>query len=185
MSTMEQPQSQRKELLDLPKDLILCIVDASPPASAACFALCNQSLSALISKKSWAILDRKWFEERFEFATSIARDLPSYSPCQICAKLHPRSDVPWPQSIQSSRHKCIYYASHLVLSGSLPYRLTFTHIQLAMERYRYGNESGVPLEAFAYSQVTSGEDEVIGEYTRLFSAEPQIVSGELLLRSQL
>lgn len=54
-----------------------------------------------------------------------------------------------------------------------------------MEGYSSGNEYAMPLQAFEYIQITNGADDILGEYTTVFSVEPRIVAGELILRTRL
>ncbi|OBT83295.1 hypothetical protein VE02_07946 [Pseudogymnoascus sp. 03VT05] len=176
------------DLLRLPPEIIMSIAGMLPAQSSACLAICCRQLSQILGPKSWKSLRRAPHDDRFDFLSTLAKDLPQHFPCRNCLRIHHISEIKWPRGMEIS-----YPGNAPCTSGGLRtsyshlyrslYEIHYPQIQLAMKQHRYGIDTGFPLEAFQYLEVWQGEDspwKVI-----LSSANAQIVSDEFLMRFQI
>jgi hypothetical protein len=171
-----------KGLLDLPLELVLQIAELVPPVSVACFALCNRQLRRGLKRRARAFFRAANHNERIEYLTLLARDLPARFVCHTCFRLHRRSDVQLPGS--TSRHRsrrCIYEAPSLRPGATFKFKVKFAHVHLIMKRHYHGAAHGLPLETLRHVEIDKG---VNWGVTRLLSVDATIDSNELLLRSQ-
>ena len=170
-----------KQLLDLPPELIISIADMLPTTSAACLALCSRRLSQILGPRAWTSLQRQEQDGCLAFISVLARDLPQHFVCYPCVRLHRSSTVPWPRVVLNRQApKCVRMDVDFSYMFPSWYFITFAHVQLAMKRHYYGSSHGFPLEAFLYTEVNQTND----RGTTLLSVDTQIVTGELLMRSQ-
>lgn len=180
----EEPETP-PDPLRLPPEIVISIASILPAQSAASLALCCRQLGQILGPKSWKSLRRAPHDDRFEFLSTLAKDIPQFLPCRSCLRLHHISAIKWPREISYSQSPpCIsggLQTTYQHLRGSF-YEIHYPQIQLAMKQHRYGIDVGFPLEAFQYLEVWQGEGspwKVV-----LSSANAQIVSDEFLMRFQ-
>lgn len=172
-------------LLRLPPEIILMVASMLPTPSAACLALCSRRLNHILGPGSRRSLQSEAPDVVLAFLLFFAKDLPQHFVCQECVCLHHMSAINWPRIITRylgpEGSRCIWQGldfRHLFFSR---YRIYFPHIQLAMKQHYCGTDIGFPLEAFQHLEV---EHDQIKQKTTLLSIDAQIVSNELLMRSQ-
>lgn len=155
-------------LPDLPLELLLMISDHLSPVDIACLALCNRRrlLFSFGSACDDLPQNRTGGPEdgpRIDFLTRLSRDLPQYYLCHACLRLHlwrkvalpgPKFKVPpCIESLHRSVYRLkkplyvIHYPSHAY------YEFHFVHLQLAMRRFYYGAEFGIPVQSLLYTEV--------------------------------
>lgn len=172
-------EASESRLLRLPPEIILIIADMLPTPSASCLALCSRRLRDTLGLEFWASLKGKTPDVHFAFLSSIAKDLPQYFVCQECVHLHTMSVIKWPRVITRRRGPCCTWeeASYR-LSYFSQYRISFTHVQLAMMQHYRGIDIGFPLGAFQHVEVD--HDQTRHTITLFSSIEAKIFSNELL-----
>lgn len=169
------------KLSDLPPELIILIASMLSARSAACFSLCSRAMCQILGPNIWHYLNLQNPEIRASFLSDLSKDLPQYFVCYHCVRLHARSAVQWPRITPKILTRCLRKEpafEHCSQSGLL---LRFPHIQLAMNRHYLGPSYGFPLEAFESTEVIESE---LYRNMVLLSVDTQIVSNELLMRSQ-
>jgi hypothetical protein len=177
-----EEKATASQLLRLPPEIILLVASMLPTPSAACLALCSHRLTYILGPRFWRSLQSEAPDVLLAFLSSLAKDLPQHFVCQECVCLHRLSVIKWPRVI--TRHlgpRCTWQSSgycHLFLSQ---YRIYFPHIQLAMKQHYYGTDIGFPIEAFQHLEV---EHDQTQQKITLLSVDAQIVSNQLLMRSQ-
>ncbi len=178
----EEKASTASHLLRLPPEIILLVTSKLSTPSASCLALCSRRLNRTLGSGFWRSLQDEAPDVLLAFLSSLARDLPQYFVCQECVCLHRMSAIKWPRLI--TRHlgpRCIWQSSGYCLLFWSRYRIYFPHIQLAIKQHCYGTDIGFPLEAFRHLEV---EHDQTQQKITLLSVDAQIVSNELLMRSQ-
>ncbi|KAH8435363.1 uncharacterized protein LDX57_012992 [Aspergillus melleus] len=159
-------------LTDLPLELLLMISDHLSVVDIACLALCNHHLMAsLIEMKS--AFDRFSSSRavdlndavRIEFMSRLALDMPPYYPCFGCLRLHPWRNIslPRPYFNLPGCFKTLYDSGSYInrtrameLDNYPSYttcEIHFVHLQLAMRRFYYGPQFGIPAESFSSTEV--------------------------------
>jgi hypothetical protein len=140
---------------DFYPDILLRISDFLSPLYYACFALYTRTLSNLIKQKAWAKLRQQSEEDQYTFKCLLVMDDPRFFICNICEKLHPLSDVIWPNMKHMKKrapYACPRKPEQYYPNNSLgqkqrsSYRIHFTHVQLACE-------GKLPLEAFKHLEL--------------------------------
>lgn len=163
MATERKPLA----LLDLPLELLWMISENLPPADIACLALCNHYLLHCLAQTAFKNLSNRRSrtpsptdDARIELLSRLSRTLPQYYLCFVCLRLHLGKNV----ELQSSEHPCydpgLSWNTHLQRSLTVTswpsnghYKFYFVHLQLAMKRFYYGPEFGIPVESFLYTKV--------------------------------
>lgn len=185
------------------------------PVDIACLALCNrQLLFSLGSVCNDLPKSRTGGPEdgpRIDLLTRFSRDLPQYYLCHACLRLHlwgkvalPGPKFKVPACVDSLDHTVyrlkqpiyiVHYPSHAY------YKFHFVHLQLAMRRFYYGAQFGIPVQSLLYTEVginriTSNalkstklhdeEDFQCSHMTTLLSVDARICSNppSLYLRTQ-
>lgn len=172
------------ELLRLPPEIIISVASMLPTQSAASLAICCRHLSHVLGPKSWKSLRRAPHDVRFEFLSTLAKDLPELFPCRQCLRLHRTNMIKWPREISDSRGPpCTSGGSRITFSHLFHsyYRINYPQIQLAMRQHRRGIDIGFPLEAFQHLEVRHDESP---QKVVISSVNAQIVSDEFLMRFQ-
>ena len=178
----EENATTASHLLRLSPEIILLIASKLSTPSASCLALCSRRLSHILGPGFWRSLQSEAPDVLLAFLSSLARDLPQHFVCQECVCLHRISAIKWPRLI--TRHlgpRCSWQSlgyRHLFLSR---YHIYFPHIQLAMKQHCCGTDIGFPVEAFQHLEV---EHDQTQQKITLLSVDAQIISNELLMRSQ-
>ncbi|KAH6671104.1 hypothetical protein B0J14DRAFT_595338 [Halenospora varia] len=170
------------QLLCLPPETILLVAAMLPTPAVACLALCSRRLSHILGSSSWRSLRGEAPDVRLTFLASLENDLPQHFVCQECVCLHRMSTIEWPRVI--TRHlgpRCMWQSLDYRPLFRSRYKIYFPHIQLAIRHHYCGTDNGLPLEAFQHLEVENDQTE---RRTTLLSINAQIVSKELLIRSQ-
>ncbi|KAL1989055.1 hypothetical protein VTN96DRAFT_5818 [Rasamsonia emersonii] len=182
--------SERSNLMKLPPELLLMIVESLSPVDIACLALCNHALLRTIGTTSLSLSSQDHERHRELLLTRLARDLPRYYFCYSCSHLHPWEKVgpPGPAFQPRTRLRCrdrdagpsLWRCLHTHESLSW-YWFCFVHLQLAMKRHYYGPGHGPSTESLSFTEVQASD-----EATTLLSVEARIcpAPASLCLRIQ-
>jgi len=177
---VSQPDIYRSNTLTgLPAELLLLIADLLLPDDLICFALCNHRLFALLYARYQTSLPAVGEDSVF-LLSRLERDLPAYSLCYACHRLHQYdgskfffghtgtveltpcyNGSKWPLELNMRVQKPLWSYSW--------YKFNFAQLQLAMRRYRYGPQFGISTECLSYTEVKPFE-----RLSSLFSADAQI-----------
>ncbi|KAL5327492.1 hypothetical protein ACEPPN_005190 [Leptodophora sp. 'Broadleaf-Isolate-01'] len=186
----------RKTLDNLPHVVLLCIGDYLSPLSSACLSVCSKKLRDSFLSKYQACI-RSSGHEYFKFLTLLSRDLPDHFLCRTCRRLHSNSIVSWPNSSNNNSNiaangppssasllRCMTVQHQHLLPTR---RVDFSQIQVAMKHLKHGAPHGMPISAFNSTKLID-----IAKYhgysfkiEAVHSYEARIVSGELILRTQV
>lgn len=190
---------------DLPPELLLMISDLLPLVDVVCFSLCSHSLFSLLGKKGRILLKPKsdkvwpeavmpnrnplvWNEDRELFLTRLSRDQLRYFFCFYCAYLHPWEKIqpPGPAFRPNTPLQC--QTKNTAYTLSIPsmapyYRVSYSHVQLAMRRFYHGPDYGISTKSLSYTEVLL---EPYKPITALLSVEARICreSPSLCMRIQ-
>jgi len=178
-----EAEGKTSQLLRLPPEIILLIANMLPEPSAACLALCSRRLSDILGPGFWRSLQNEAPDVLLAFLSSLAKDLPQHFVCQECVCLHRISTIKYPRII--TRHLgpgCTWKSQGFWQLFLSRYRIYFPHIQLAMKQHYCGTDIGFPLKAFQHLEVQHDQTK---QRVTLLSIDVQIVSNELLMRSQI
>lgn len=174
------------ELITLPPELLQMITNYLSPADSASLVLCNHILFGVLGNKHLLALrsGKDQEEDRELFLTTLTRDLPGHFYCHYCSHLHLRDDLgpPGPALQPDNRLLCIKKPPELDLrycfgapQTIFHYRLAFSHLQLAMKRYRHGPGHGISTESLSFTEVhVSGHEDDAERVTTLLSVEARI-----------
>ncbi|MCJ1358093.1 MAG: hypothetical protein MMC33_008091 [Icmadophila ericetorum] len=169
-------------LQKLPLEIFQHIASFLPTGSAASLALCSHALMLSLGRQYWFRL-REEREQRRQFLRYIERNTPGFYFCHCCVKLHPLKAVPrLGRSRKATSHAalhggCFSAGGHLAL-GPL-HDIEYTHVQLALSRYRWGSEHGIDL-----GQLTLDDPKYHLRKARHLTITPRIVNSELILKVQ-
>lgn len=177
--------NDESQLLHLPTEIILLIACELPISSTACLTLTSRRLSQILGPGFWQSLKSEAPDVFLEFLILLEKDLPGHFLCQQCIRFHRIDVIQWPRIVtyRFNRPRCTRHwqrEEYQVLPLSR-YRIHFAHIHLAMRQHHCGTDIGFPLEAFQHLEVHYNENQ---QQTTLSSIDAQIVSNELLVRSQ-
>ncbi|KAK2768452.1 hypothetical protein FQN54_000307 [Arachnomyces sp. PD_36] len=171
-------------LLRLPTELILMIASSLPTPSAICLALCSRRLYYILGPGFWKSLHEEAPGVLLAFLSTLEKDLPQHFVCQQCTRLHRVSAVKWPHRITRFRTslgpRCTRRTFNYRLLYLSRYEIRYPHVQLAIKQHCCGTDIGFPLKAFKHLEVKHDRHQEI----TLLSVDAQIVSNELLMRSQ-
>lgn len=140
----------------------------------ACLALCNHHLMAsfIEMKSAFARFSNSRVVDlndavRIDFMNRLALDLPPYYPCFGCLRLHPWRNIALPRPY-FNLPGCFrpLYDSESYTDRTRAMNLEnypsfttcafhFVHLQLAMRRFYYGPEFGIPAESFSSTEVAA------------------------------
>lgn len=154
-------------LPDLALELLLMISDHLSPVDIACLALCNRRLLFSLGSACHDLpKNRTGGPEdglRIDFLTRFSRDLPQYYLCHACLRLHlwqkvalpgPKFKVPaCVESLDQSVHRLKQPLDVFHYPSYTYYKFHFVHLQLAMRRFYYGAEFGIPVQSLLYTEV--------------------------------
>lgn len=188
-SIMNQSQNPERNLNALPTEILEMIAKYVSPSDKACLALCNHFLFAVLASEAFSVLKPGTEQEEGEldkFLTTLTRDLSTQFFCHQCSRLHPQDRVGPPGPALQPRNRLLCAASPRDLqllfrlkahpqSGVHHYLLNFSHIQLAMKRYRHGPLHGISTNSLAYVDVHVSDNEQSAEQmTTLLSVDARI-----------
>lgn len=162
-------------LNDLPLELLLMISAHLSPVDLVCLALGNRYLLNSIAGTAFKNFskcrtDTPTDSARIELLSRLSYDLPQYHLCFICLRLHlwKSAGLPgcysaidtYPEHVVdiATDYTTWYLKRPLPLAGYPSYAFEpfyFVHLQLAMRRFYYGPEFGIPVESFLYTEIDS------------------------------
>ena len=100
---------------------------------------------------------------RVDFLARLSRDLPPYYFCHICERLHlwqrvalPGRRFQLPRCVKGWTIDDFYLLEPMkpaIYTQECRHRFYFVHLQLAMRRFYYGPNFGIPVESLFYTQV--------------------------------
>lgn len=185
--TANEPEKTRRNLQNLPPEILQMIMEYLTPVDTACLTLCNHALLWVIGNRHWSasLSPGKDNEEyRESFLTTLTRDLPGHFFCHHCSRLHRRDDYspPGPLWQPEKRSSCptseigdnlfSCLKAHPIISR---YRFAFPHLQLAMKRFHHGPGHGVSTESLLFTEVqVSDDDDEEEKMTTMLSVEARI-----------
>ena len=189
-----QDESAPQGLIALPPEILLMIAERLPLAGAVSLSLCNHSLSVLLGRIYWPLirLNRANISSRREFLRVLAQDLCSWFFCLQCSQLHPRDrvDPPGPAFRLKKRLRCARQHKRPRLQLKVTetwYRLTFHHLQLAMDRHRLGIKHGMSTDSLSFVIVRKHPNKAGELMTYLDSFDVHVCTNpvRLCLRKQM
>ncbi|KAF7879589.1 hypothetical protein EAF04_000784 [Stromatinia cepivora] len=177
-----EEKSIASHLFRLPPEIISLITSMLPTPSVACLALCNRRTYHVLGPESWKSFKSEAPDVLLAFLSLLAKDLPEHFVCQECTCIHRISVIKWPRIITHRLGPpCTWNSLGYSLLFYSRFRIYFPHIQLAIRQHLHGTDIGFPLEAFRVVEV---EHDQYTQKIALLSVDAQIVSNELLMRSQ-
>lgn len=159
-----------RALTDLPVELLWMISEHLSPADVACLTLCSHHLIHCFIKSAFHGIPNgrtggSGDDTRIDLLSRLSRDLPQYYLCYACLRLHiwnkielprPGFDVPDCCKSLPVRNWYLRRPIHLI---SYPcysdYEFHFVHLHLAMRRFYYGPQFGIPVESLLYREVVA------------------------------
>ena len=156
---MEILQYKGPSLLTLPVEILQSIRDLLPLDSAACFIICNRDLLKILGSKTLHSLkeeDRIW--ERRRFLMTLEKELPEWQLCHPCSRFHPIDVDNWPESLwrYHDEPRCVQLNGYVNINAF--FNVRFQHVQLIMNRYRFGLPYVNDLKRLYYSHHDSAPD---------------------------
>ncbi|PKY08570.1 hypothetical protein P168DRAFT_19095 [Aspergillus campestris IBT 28561] len=164
MATMRNPAA----LTDLPLELLWMVSEYLSPVDLACLALGNRHLlhsfaGAAFKNFSNGRTGNPTDDARIQLLSRLSCDLPQYHLCFICLRLHlwKKAGLPSYHFKVNHRTDALDYTNWYLIND-LPlshhpshtlYRFHFVHLQLAMRRFYYGPEFGIPVESLLYTEI--------------------------------
>jgi hypothetical protein len=158
-------------LTDLPLELLWMISEHLSPVGLACLALGNRHLLHSFAGTAFKNFSNcrtgsPTDDARIKLLSRLSCDLPQYHLCFICLRLHLWKRVALPtyympngnHGTDALDYNNWYLTRQLPLShypSYAYYRFYFVHLQLAMRRFYYGPEFGIPVESLLYTEVKS------------------------------
>ena len=165
-------------LTTMPREILDMVCDYLSPSDTASLVLSNRHMLCMLGTNHLTTLSGRGREQdRERFLSTLTRDLPKQFYCHYCFHLHPRAALELPglslpsqyrlRSIKNQEGMCGQHRLRWIedQESMCPdrafqtaalftfYRLTFSHLQLAMQRYHLGPGYGISLESFAYKEV--------------------------------
>lgn len=135
----------------LPFELLQHIASHLPASSAASLALCSHHVRDVIGTQCWVAI-RAPSPEKRKFLSYMEQDLPDHRLCDRCAQFHRRDPVEERMRILLDlrpKRKC---AQEDGVAQFYPWiDIQFYHVQLAMNRHRFGPAHGLHLSKFSRS----------------------------------
>ncbi|KAF2265787.1 hypothetical protein CC78DRAFT_567359 [Lojkania enalia] len=181
--TSIHPPVQHAPILSLPLELVQHITTFLDPFSVASFCLSTRyiyyavgtrHLSAFLSTGYTKFSKRKNFEV-------LERAFPSHWYCAWCDKFHLHDREGGPKNFDKEEGRdCAEFNSYMHAGKELV--VCYHHVRLALNRYKWGPDYGIPLEDFNYHA-----DLTTKIFTRKTPAtldvEARIMSGHLILHA--
>lgn len=169
----------------LPSELIHMVKEHLSPIDTACLALCNHNLVHFLKPAAQHLANDSHL--RMEFLTRLSRDVSEYYICFMCARLHPWRKIESPSptfklfDCSKSLPREKWYLRWPMFRGVYPcgafHDIHFVHLQLAMRRYYYGPEFGIPVESLFYTEVATwplGENGRVSTASKAKSISPEL-----------
>ena len=190
-SHKNQRRAASTDLIVLPPEVLLMIASHLSLIDKCCMSLCSHYLHATIGTGVLSDLQPGTSEaegDRERFLTRLTRDLPSQFFCHNCSRIHSQDRVGPPGPAMQPRHplRCPASPRETILQNMLiahpyprlnRYLLTFSHVQLAIEKYRQGPKHGVSTDSLTFVSVHVLDNDPNGKrMTTLLSVEARIIS---------
>ncbi|KAJ5116143.1 hypothetical protein N7456_000491 [Penicillium angulare] len=146
-------------ILDLPLELVLEVIDYLSPVDVACLALCN---SHLFTRLGSVLKDiSKSFNLRLQLLQRACHELETHYICFKCAKLHLWSQVQPPGEVRTPpcpgrqlTEEMSDSSSQTLWLGHENVMLDFTHVQLAMRHARHGPSFGLKPDKLNFTNIS-------------------------------
>jgi len=132
-------KNESSAFLQLPIDIVLCLVDHLPEETLLCLALTCKPLYAIVSSKSRCIISQRG---KRAFLQLLEGDVPGTYYCYDCDKLRP---VPQYRVGDRGEDVCPNHPDNGAVLDIGNYRLPYRAARLVMNRHLYGPEHGIPL----------------------------------------
>ena len=126
-------------LLNLPVEILQYIRDLLPLNSAACFIISNKDLLRILGSKTLhSLKEEDHASERKLFLMTLEKELPDWQLCHPCSLFHPIDQNSCPKSVwqRFQEPKCVQLNGHVRIDAI--FKVRFQHVQLIMNRYRFG-----------------------------------------------
>lgn len=178
----EISSSRKHAEIPLPPELIGHIASFLSPESAASFAICCRSTYSTISSQSFKVLREKKLD-RYKFLTLLERQLPNYTLCYYCAKLHAIDSAHrYLKLSDSSKDHLPCWESDLELgTGYFVHSdFSFAVFQMTMKHYRLGQDCSELLNLLSKKPTTYLHYGYIERHTVL----AKIIAGSMVLQEQ-
>ena len=173
----------------LPPEVLLCIAEFLPRASAAAFTLCCRHFCCILGNSTFAaVKDGDELETMREFLALLERDLPNHLACFYCGKLHSiKKASSYKRSSNSHRLwgrgselQCFKVDQHFDTAYYIHWDFSHVVFQMAMKRYRQGLDFTNLLQLLSQN----GKTKIRNDYTEQESFQARIVAGCLIVRLQ-
>ena len=169
-------QNKDPSLLTLPVEILQYVRDLLPLDSAACFIICHRSLLRILGSKSLHSLkeeDHVW--ERRRFLITLEKELPDWQLCHPCSRFHPIDVDNWPESYwrYDEETKCVELNGYVNIDTF--FKVRFQHVQLIMNRYRFGLPYVNDLKKLNYNYQESAPDSHVESTVTAFIEDSGLV----------
>ena len=130
-------------LLTLPVEILHLIRDLLPLSSAVCFTITSRHLlGTLGSETLHSLRESSHDSEKKSFLTALERDLPDWQLCHPCSLFHPVDPRNGPKTFWLLWSNGVNIPDCVDRSGAIYFdtwfHVRYEHVQLVMNRYRYG-----------------------------------------------
>ena len=172
-------------LLTLPVEILQYIRDLLPLNSAACFIISNRKLLRILGSKTLHSLKEKdhvW--ERKGFLMTLEKDLPDWQLCHPCSLFHPLDLNNGPKSVwwHDDEPNCVQLNGHVYIDAM--FKVRYQHVQLIMNRYRFGLPYVNDLKRLCYHYQSPAPDSYVESTITAFIEDSALVM-RVTLRLQL
>lgn len=166
----------------LPLEILQYIASLLPTGCAASLALCSHTMMLILGREYWfrLIVEK---EQSWQFLRRIECNIPGFYFCHRCVKLHPVGTVPGLGRLRRDTLfgvlsiGCFSAGGHSVLGPF--HRIEYTHVQLALNRHRWGFQYGIGLE-----ELSIVEPKYRFRHGRHLTVRSGVVNNELILKIQ-
>lgn len=170
-------EGPKASLERLPVEILQSISCHLSISATACLTLCSHQMRHILGTQTWHTLQTQP-SEKAEFLSCLEKDFPDHRLCHRCVKFHrriPSEDVRL--DFRASHPKCDNHVREGMLYSNPCFRLRYHHVQLAMNRHRFGLSHGMSLD---HMHLPPSQSMLHGGYHP--SSEARIVADELILR---
>lgn len=184
--TINTDLNQTTPLCQLPVEILQYIAAFLSASDAASFSLTSRYVCYAIGLKSlhMFIQSGQTLAEKRRNVEILERAYPSHWYCAWCDRFHEHERRGGPTCYrEETMRECAAFSSFL--SGGDDYVVCYHHVRLAMNRVLWGNNYGIPVEHFGYtedSETRLSKNGKVKVPTSLL-VEAKIVHGHLILHS--
>ncbi|KAL1953817.1 hypothetical protein VTO42DRAFT_2144 [Malbranchea cinnamomea] len=158
----------------VPLDIFLSIIDFLPPADIASLALTGKCIHTALGGNTVFKSVLKTVEDRVSFLRRIEQHFPNHLLCHQCGFFHSREAV---DTLAFKETEC--YAKNGKFEFGW-YDLPFTKFQEVMNRHRFGENAGPPMETLSRPGAAV-QSCCASRHIRYVKTEPKIIGSELIL----